>query len=675
MKKLNEDNVKSYLAEEKNKGLALLEKWEKKKGFNNGPELKSDWDRINMAKVMENVQKEVHRKLKRAGIKVNELKQKILEKSFAGDFAQLTMLMMPLARRLMPNLLTTDVVGTQVMDRPTGYVGAFRYGPIGENKDNPNMTSHYFDQGRMFKIRKSMLDPSNPSQTNTGDYVSVSSTQYTPSTGRSYDSNFVYEYQKLPVSIGDIILATTNANYTLAGGSLTVSDYVTQNVDFVGAWKIIAVIDNRDFYTLLTVAFPIGTLEYSETWKDRYDNVSKNYDFKNGFFKRATYDEGKNVFASGTYFYFCRDSAYQDAFRLRVGDNYQGYNSPPYEIYSVGIDLTKLEFLVHDDGAGALITDGDTLLPVFHSGASGSYSNIILDKTNFQYTHPVEAGYNKTYEDYSGPYTTHVMEQLGLNRNRRKYGIHVMKKQVEVMGREIAGEYSLEAMEDLQAEWGLDINSEYINILTKQIGQDIDRETLNRMFYLAETNTTDTIAPSNLKITSANFNNYFVGTDTVSTLTDQYRRFMNILMKMGEGISKDTMMGTANFAIVSPALAVMIAGLQNFNGVNIKGDVDSNDFGATYIGTVDGTLKIYKDLLSERKNDFALLGYKGKGPHESGLIYAPYIPVDIQQTQGEQSLHKNIVLRTRYAMVENIWGAEYFYRLFEIEPDQLSKLG
>lgn len=654
----------------------LVERWTPILDHKTMPAIKDDWTRINTARVLEN------------------MSRYLAETTFSGDIAQFAPILIPMVRRILPGLIANELCGVQPMPGPVSYVFGLRYGYAGENKMDPNMHSHYLDQGRMFKFIKS--DPGN-------QVVGLLSGDAAVTGGlpvNQYEGKLIQpELQKFQpyglathnISVGDVLVLVqnpidANANGPAAWGTgVADGGQSIASGTIIGAWKVITIMDQAKHHTFLTVAYPVGTLEQSETWMQRFKlagtpdfDRQRNNDYKSGFFRRAVIgelDALKNT--QNSYFFWARTQV--DPFRIIQNDNtYQVPNSP-YNIYSQGLNLNQLRIIAGRDGTGNPKYGPFTTLQSANFDRGNGYVGAQSGDNGIkliEYMHPAEVGYNQVFQEYSGPYETHRGEMLGVNRERRKLGLFIEKQGVEARTRWLQGQYSIEAEQDLRAMHNIDLNSEYMNALSYEMSQDVDREILDRMFFLAETNQTNTLEQSHIHITAANMNQYLRAGITTGPdrLVDTYRRLLNLTLRMSNGIGKDTMRGNANFAVVSPNIAVMFEALQNFNMTNITGDVNSNEFAVGHIGTLNGNLKVYKDLLTQRDKDFILLGFKGDGPYDAGIFYCPYIPLQVEQTQGEQTFERVIGFQSRYDIADNLFGAENYYRLIELDTDVVASL-
>lgn len=73
-----------------------------------------------------------------------------------------------------------------------------------------------------------------------------------------------------------------------------------------------------------------------------------------------------------------------------------------------------------------------------------------------------------------------------------------------------------------------------------------------------------------------------------------------------------------------------------------------------------------RDSYATSTADYVLLGYKGKQAGDSGIIYCPYIPLQLSKVLQPGSFTPSIGARTRYGLMANPWDARNFYHFMKI---------
>jgi hypothetical protein len=152
-------------------------------------------------------------------------------------------------------------------------------------------------------------------------------------------------------------------------------------------------------------------------------------------------------------------------------------------------------------------------------------------------------------------------------------------------------------------------------------------------------------------------------------------------------IAKATRRGKGNIIIVSSdvASALAMAGVLDYTPA-LKVDLQVDDTGNTFAGTMHGRIKVYIDPYfggSTNGDELACVGYKGSSPYDAGLFYCPYVPLQMVRAIGQDSFQPKIGFKTRYGMVANPFAttagdgqvadrttsasnANIYYRLFRI---------
>jgi hypothetical protein len=102
----------------------------------------------------------------------------------------------------------------------------------------------------------------------------------------------------------------------------------------------------------------------------------------------------------------------------------------------------------------------------------------------------------------------------------------------------------------------------------------------------------------------------------------------------------------------------MAGGLGNANAF---GKTIDQGIGVTEIGTLrNGTIKLYRDTLAG--GEYILLGFKGQGVYDAGIIYLPYIPLELMHAVDPFTMNPVTAARTRYGVTTNLFGAGQFYQ-------------
>ena len=160
------------------------------------------------------------------------------------------------------------------------------------------------------------------------------------------------------------------------------------------------------------------------------------------------------------------------------------------------------------------------------------------------------------------------------------------------------------------------------------------------------------------KIGSRQTSNQTLGIFDLSTDADgrwsveKYKGLIMQIEREANTIAKETRRGKGNFILCSSdvAAALNAAGMLDYTPA-LSSNLNVDDTGNTFAGTLNGRLKVYIDPYSTR--DYINVGYKGTNPYDAGLFYCPYVPLTMVKAVGEEDFQPRIGFKTRYGMVSN----------------------
>ena len=232
-----------------------------------------------------------------------------------------------------------------------------------------------------------------------------------------------------------------------------------------------------------------------------------------------------------------------------------------------------------------------------------------------------------------------------------------IKQTVEAKTRKLGASWSPELAEDVQAMHGIDVEAEMINILSFEVGAEIDRQILTEMVKAA--------------ITGGSVS---VWNPAMADGLDQMGRLATLLTKItveAQQISFRTRRGNANFVVTSPRVTGLLQQMTMNKFVSISGNGSIPSVPASGVGSLqkqglinDGAQLLVRDAYAQ--GDYVLMGYKGTQTGDSGLIYCPYIPLQISKTMRPDTFTPQVGARTRYGLMENPWDARLYYHFIKI---------
>lgn len=242
--------------------------------------------------------------------------------------------------------------------------------------------------------------------------------------------------------------------------------------------------------------------------------------------------------------------------------------------------------------------------------------------------------------------------------------LELQKTTVTAGTRKLAFKYSVELEQDLMNQHGISVDEELTQMVSYELQAEIDREIIMRMIALA-LNAGDGQGYSYWNPATAD------GRWGMEKYTNLYTNILN----KANLIAVRNRVGPGNFIVATPQVVSILQSLPIFKAIDIGNDVTS-EVGIARSGTLGGRFKVYQDTRTEAqfqaglrnsRIDYILLGYKGSGYFQTGMIYCPYIPIFMQRTVGVTDFSPRVGLSTRYGLAENMHGADKYYHVIIIE--------
>ena len=243
-------------------------------------------------------------------------------------------------------------------------------------------------------------------------------------------------------------------------------------------------------------------------------------------------------------------------------------------------------------------------------------------------------------------------------------GFEFLKATVTSKTRKLGVQITRETEEDMKAMQGMNAQNEVSDIISYEIAQEIDRQLLGEIVQSA-------IRAGNTMVwnpAEADGRNQSERCDALYT---------TILTKSAQ-IATQSRRGAANWCVASPAAAAMIES-HIYQPLGVAGGLGhakafgtsiDQGVGVTEIGTLrNGTIKLYRDTLAG--GDYILLGYKGNTVYDAGIIYLPYIPLELMHAVDPFTMNPVTAARTRYGVTTNLFGAGQFYSFIAL-PDLMT---
>lgn len=242
--------------------------------------------------------------------------------------------------------------------------------------------------------------------------------------------------------------------------------------------------------------------------------------------------------------------------------------------------------------------------------------------------------YGHLLPDYGGPLSTADGEALGIDMS--EMGLEVTSKTVTAQTHKLKTKWSQELAEDLQNEQGVSAEAVLGGIAKDQLIREMNR----RFIALVESNA-GTVATWDYDAADGRYEG------------EKYINFKSKVTRTRDAITTQNMVGPATFAICGsgPLNMLETMGLLPDSG-------QASKYSSAYRGNALG-MDIYADIWGNANK--MLFGRKGGSQADAGIIYCPYIPIKMDKGFGEESGQPVAFFRTRYGLLDNLFGTEGYY--------------
>jgi len=332
------------------------------------------------------------------------------------------------------------------------------------------------------------------------------------------------------------------------------------------------------------------------------------------------------------------------AMRARYGDN-AGYTQGTEALFDE--PWAKFSGLCGASGAaGACAAPYGTVL----AGSSAGVFTTAAMGNGVTYITRVD-----TFSQFRGMLTS-TAETLGsttTGSDFREMAFSIERVAVQARSRALKAEYTTELAQDLRAVHGLDAEAELANILSVEIMNEINREILRAMYYVAKTGCQNTDLAGTAGSGAGGVYDLTADSDGRWS-AERFRGLMFQIEREANQIAKDTRRGKGNFIVCSAdvASALAMGGFLNLSpALNVDMQVD--DTGNVFAGVLNNKFKVYIDPFVANNVNFVTVGYKGTSPYDAGFFYCPYVPLQMVRAVGQDTFQPKIGFKTRYGLVAN----------------------
>ena len=220
---------------------------------------------------------------------------------------------------------------------------------------------------------------------------------------------------------------------------------------------------------------------------------------------------------------------------------------------------------------------------------------------------------------------------------------HIESGNVWAKTRKLRVDFTMESLQDTQALYkGYDLQAEMIKMAVRQLALEIDQEILFHIKKLAGLNDI-------FEFDFATVNGFDVA-GKVKTL-------LVMIEDVAVQIAQDTRLGAGNFIITNSRGVALLNTLPTFTRTQ---DYETLGSAVQKAGTLNGVVKVFLDPFS--KEDAIYIGHKGSTEGSTGIIFSPYIPIQVKTITDTDTFNTNNLVFTRYAITDSLYGSKKFYR-------------
>jgi len=232
--------------------------------------------------------------------------------------------------------------------------------------------------------------------------------------------------------------------------------------------------------------------------------------------------------------------------------------------------------------------------------------------------------------------------------------LDIQLQTVQAESKKLKARWTVEAVDDMRALHGLDVETEIVSTFSNEVMLEIDREIIGDL------------------IAGAQHAASYTYSSTVPGEIESIRELLTQMGAMSARIHKTSGRAPANFAVVGPAVAALLDQLSTHGDyAAVEQNIQSAsygpmtaDYGITRVGTLLRKWAIYLDPYQDDTQ--ILMGLKGRSFLDAGYCYSPYVPLQITPTfldpddftyrKGIRTRHATKMLRPEYYGVITVSG-------------------
>lgn len=229
----------------------------------------------------------------------------------------------------------------------------------------------------------------------------------------------------------------------------------------------------------------------------------------------------------------------------------------------------------------------------------------------------------------------------------RAMTLEVLKQTVTAGSRKLQARWTPEAMQDIKASHGLDLEAEITASLSAAVVSEIDNEIINDLIALAGT--------------TQSFDMSSTFTGVPNYVGDRHAVLGVLINQVANEIARKTRRGPANWIVVSPlVVSVLQSAAKSVFAPAVSGSFDGPN-NTKLVGVLNGSIKVYSYIYFDQsvvsigglpagQVEPVVMGFKGgNGELDAGYFYCPYIPLMSSGVVVDpNTFNPHVSLMTRY---------------------------
>jgi len=298
--------------------------------------------------------------------------------------------------------------------------------------------------------------------------------------------------------------------------------------------------------------------------------------------------------------------------------------------------------LTYHDGGGirpgsiSLTATVDAAPATYRDNGNGGWLNSVVGAINYSTgVWSLDVGGGSTLDNGTPVLATYVHANEGSDM-LPELDVQITTNTVETERRAMKINYSAEAVQDVAAEFGVNLENNLVTASSEQINFEVARQLLSIMWGQAPVISSFAITPP----VNAGYN--------------QQAHFNDLsyhISRASNSIWSRTQKGYGNWMCVDEGGANVFESMgSNFDAA----PAPTNPQGLHFLGTYKKKFRVYKDLHlvnlpGASANGNILMGWKGDGIENAGLVYAPYRVLYSTPAVPKASFLTERGMATRYA--------------------------